>query len=528
MLLGVMDTSASADAAVAALSMQRSQSWCSSGRAPASSRRSRSVASGWRRSSCRCSRALYPGSVASPSAAGTGRVLRTAAGSRSEALRELLRGRLQASGPASAATLASALALPRARSRRGAVRARERRLRAARPVHAGACRRAGTEWCERRLLARIHRYTIKSLRAEIEPVASADFMRFLLDWQGVTRAAAAGGRRRAWRASSSSWKVSRLPAIAWESDVLPARLQEYDGGWLDSLCLSGRAFWARLDPPDSATAGTGARDADGVADAQESGVVAAVCRLRAGSRRSCRPVRRPWPSYLQRHGASFFDEIVQGAGLLPAQAESALAELVAAGGVSADSFGGLRALLLPMQRKRKPARAADARRLFGLEEAGRWSLVRRTDRGAAPERGTSRAVAGDRHAETQARRSRRWRGCCCAATAWCSGACWRARRHGCRHGTSCCALIGGSRRRAMIRGGRFVAGVSGEQYALPEAVGALRAVRKRARDGAWVSLERCRSAEPCRHRDSRCAIGGAGRQSPAVAGWRDGGELQRR
>ena len=109
---------------------------------------------------------------------------------------------------------------------------------------------ATLEWCERRLLARIHRYTIKTLRAEIEPVSGADFMRFLLEWQGVTRQPKPEGVE-SLAAVVSQLEGYEIPAAAWESDVLAARLNEYDPHWLDSLCLSGRALWARLTPTKS-------------------------------------------------------------------------------------------------------------------------------------------------------------------------------------------------------------------------------------------------------------------------------------
>ena len=289
-----------------------------------------------------------------------------------DALRELLRGRLQAIGPTSVPALARVLAQPPA-----AIDAALYALEAEGFVMRGHFTPGGQqlEWCERRLLARIHRYTIKSLRAEIEPVSSGDFMRFLLDWQGVT------AQPRPQGAPSLERIVEQLegfeiPAVAWESDVLPARLRDYDGAWLDSLCLSGRAFWARLDPPQSASS----------APVRATPMALLTRKHRAWWQRfsqahRAQPVTqlsanaRAMAEFLQCHGASFFDEMVQGAGLLPVQAEGALGELVAAGLASADSFAGLRALLLPMQRKR----AARGRRAgqFGLAEAGRWSLVRR-------------------------------------------------------------------------------------------------------------------------------------------------------
>ncbi len=113
---------------------------------------------------------------------------------------------------------------------------------------------AEPEWCERRLLARISRYTIRTLRAQVEPVASADFMRFLLEWQGVTREPKGEGPQ-SLAAVLEQLEGFEIPAIAWERDVLPARLQAYDPGWLDTLCLSGRVLWARLDAPKGSVAG---------------------------------------------------------------------------------------------------------------------------------------------------------------------------------------------------------------------------------------------------------------------------------
>ncbi len=488
MLLGVMDTSASAETGVASALDAAFAELVAAGRAcelATPERRFRVAVEQLPMLSV-----LYPGSVASPSLPIPAEYAhrRWEPG---EALCELLRGQLQALGPASASEMASALALPRAAVDAALCALESEGFVLRGQFTAGAqCAADGrqAEWCERRLLARIHRYTIKSLRAEIEPVASADFMRFLLDWQGVTVLPRPQG------ADSLARIIEQLEgfeiaAIAWESDVLPARLQEYDGGWLDSLCLSGRAFWARLVPPDSATA----------APVRATPMALLTRGNRALWQQLSAARRQPaqlsanaqaMAEFLQRHGASFYDEIAHGAGLLPAQAETALAELVAAGVASADSFGGLRALLLPMQRKR-PARGRRAGQ-FGLEEAGRWSLVRRappagaeTPEGAETSQVQSPAIVT---AETS--------GEAVEALAWlllrrygvvfrrllAREAAWLPPWH---------QLLRAYRRleaQGLIRGGRFVAGMSGEQYALPEAVGALRAVRKRARDGAWVSL----------------------------------------
>jgi ATP-dependent helicase Lhr and Lhr-like helicase len=488
MLLGVMDANASADAGVASALDAAFAELVGAGRACelATSERSFRVAV----EQLPMLSVLYPGSVASPSLPIPAEYANRE-WQRGEALAELLRGQLQAAGPTSASEMASALALPRAAIESALCALESEGFVLRGQFTAGAqCAADGqqTEWCERRLLARIHRYTIKSLRAEIEPVASADFMRFLLDWQGVTVLPRPQG------ADSLARIIEQLEgfevaAIAWESDVLPARLQDYDGGWLDSLCLSGRAFWTRLVPPDSATA----------APVRATPMALLTRGNRALWQQLSAARRQPaqlsanaaaMAEYLQRHGASFYDEIAHGAGLLPAQAETALSELVAAGVASADSFGGLRALLLPMQRKRQ-ARGRRAGQI-GLEEAGRWCLVRR----AAPEGAETRGRADTPEERSPAIATAETSGEAVEALAW-----LLLRRYGVVFRRLLARepawlppwhqLLRAYRRleaQGLIRGGRFVAGMSGEQYALPEAVGALRAVRKRARDGAWVSL----------------------------------------
>jgi ATP-dependent Lhr-like helicase len=174
--------------------------------------------------------------------------------------------------------------------------------------------------------------------------------------------------------------------------------------------------------------------------------------------------------YLRVHGASFFDDIASSAGPLRSQAEDALGELVSAGLVNADSFSGLRALLIPAERKRRLAARRRRIALFGLEDAGRWSLMRKT------------AAAADKtHIEQVAmlllkRYGVMFRRLITREAQWLPP--WYD-------------LLRVYRRleaQGHIRGGRFVAGVTGEQYALPDAVGAMRAARKQPRDGKLISL----------------------------------------
>jgi ATP-dependent Lhr-like helicase len=392
-----------------------------------------------------------------------------------DAVRELLRGRLQAAGPVSAARLARDLCLAPA-----AIEAALLALEVEGFVLRGQFTPGGgeLEWCERRLLARIHRYTMRSLRAEIEPVASAQFMRFLLDWQGVTRQPRPDGPA-SLAAVLEQLEGFEVPAIAWESDVLPARLAQYDPAWLDGLCLSGRTYWARLSGPERATAVP-----------VRATPIALLLRAHAPWWQQLAPVSAAPPAaasgmaaavaeYLQQHGASFFDEIQHGTRLLPSQAESALAELVAAGAVSADSFGGLRALLAPMERRRKREQRPRRSGYFGIAEAGRWSLIRRVT-SPSPMPQPAPPPSAELIEALSFALLRRYgvvfRRLLVREADWLPP--WHV-------------LLRSLRRleaQGRIRGGRFVAGVSGEQYALPEAVAALRALGRQSREPCWVSL----------------------------------------
>ena len=416
-----------------------------------------------------------------------------------QACTELVRGQLQAVGPITAAVLAERLSLPAARIDAALLQLESEGfvLRGQFSAESGGA----VEWCERRLLARIHRYTIRTLRAEIEPVASADFMRFLLDWQGVTTEPRPEGVA-SLAAVTEQLEGYELPAVAWESEVLPARMGGYESFWLDSLCLSGRVLWARLDPPRNTTAGPVRGTPIALLRRQNSAMWHQLLPSQTeGAKLSSSG--QAVAEYLQAHGASFYDEVLSGSRLLPSQAESALGELVAAGLVSADSFGGLRALLLPLERKRKLAARGRRLALHGLEEAGRWSLVRPL--GAAQ-------IAGIEPGETPAHEQ-------LEAVAW-----LLLRRYGVVFRKLMTReppwlppwhlLLRIYRRleaQGQIRGGRFVATSSGEQYALPDAVSMLRAVRRRAKEGLLVALS---AADPL----NLLGIVTPGPRLPALAG----------
>jgi ATP-dependent Lhr-like helicase len=293
-------------------------------------------------------------------------------------------------------------------------------------------------------------------------------MRFLLQWQGVTRSERAEGVQ-ALASIVEQLEGFEVPAAAWEADVLPARMHEYDPNWLDSLCLSGRALWARLESPKSTTAGPVRATPIGLITRKQWPLLQTLTSQSADSLQlshSAIAIRE----YLQTHGASFFDEIASGSHLLAAQAEDGLAELVAAGLVTSDSFSGLRALLIPQDKKRRMAARGRRIALFGLEDAGRWSLIRRSasqlDSAAVEQIAwlllRRYGVLFRRLLEREAD--------------------WLPPWH---------VLLRALRRleaQGHIRGGRFVAGLPGEQYALPDAVTALRAIRKRPLNEQLISL----------------------------------------
>ncbi|MCP5142692.1 MAG: DEAD/DEAH box helicase [Chromatiales bacterium] len=403
-----------------------------------------------------------------------------------DALRELVRGHLEISGPITAPELAERLAIPvgdigialvqlegEGFVFRGRFRSADRRSRLkpllqqqgdALPVGAASAAigadAAPEEWCERRLLARIHRYTVKKLRAEIEPVSPADMMRFLLDWQGLNGTEKEGPEALA--AVLDQLEGIEAPAAAWESDLLPARLKKYDSAWLDDLCREGRIVWARLSP------------AKGKSGPIRSSPIALLPRRRLrlwktqhSDETTLSPNARRLLDTLRDGGAAFFEDLVDDSGLLPTQAEEALAELVGQGLVSADSFTGLRALITPAQKRGAPI-PSGRRRGRSVSDAGRWSPLRVFADGEDRIEEIAHAllrrhgVVFRRLLERDLDRLPAWRD-----------------------------LLYVYRRmeaRGEIRGGRFVAGFAGEQYALPEAVKALRGARNAEAKGALVSI----------------------------------------
>jgi ATP-dependent Lhr-like helicase len=335
-----------------------------------------------------------------------------------------------------------------------------------------------TEWCERVLLARIHRLTLGELRREIEPVTAADFMRFLFRWQHIASATQLHGRGGA-EEIIGQLQGLELPAPAWEQHVLPARIANYDPRSLEELCLAGIVSWGRLRP--------NVKEEEAVADPaprrkrrrQSPGRAAPISFVlredlsyfltgrtnTAALSASARAVL----DYLEKHGASFLTDVAHGTRLLKAAAEAALWELVAAGLVTGDGIAGLRTLLLPenkRQSRRKLRVIPGGRSPERLMPIGRWSLWRA--HGAPAEEAAEFITRqllrryGVVMRELLARES--------AAPSW------RAVLDVCRRLEA----------RGEIRGGRFVNGFVGQQFALPEAVEVLRTVRRVEKKGETI------------------------------------------
>ena len=411
-------------------------------------------------------RLLYPGAAETP-AVNVPADMAAPPQSRDEALRDLLRSRLGGLGPVSAMTLAAQLDLPQ-----GDVDAALMALQSEGVVLQGRFTPDAmtTEWCERHLLARIHRYTLKRLRHEIEPVEPRDFMRFLFDWQRV----APGNRwegRDALPDVLAQLEGYEAPAAMWEAEILPARITDYATSWLDKQCTAGRTMWMRLRPAPGG----------GVTSLRSTPVVLLPRRNAAlWSRLAPAPAEdaglgsraQRAKAYLAEHGASFFEDVREGTRLLKTELEEALAELVVRGRAHCDTFAGLRALMVPASKRAAGPARHRRRPLFGIEDAGRWTLMRPRESGAT--------IATD-DIEQAARTVLRRYGVIAwrlleREAAWLPP--WRDLVRACRRLEA----------RGELRGGRFIAGLSGEQFALPEAVALMREVRRRAPDGAWVCL----------------------------------------
>ncbi len=389
-----------------------------------------------------------------------------------EALVELIRARLSGFAPLPVPLIARPLALPAS-----AVALALTRLEAQGYVLRGRFSPGASEdeWCERHLLARIHRYTVKRLRREIEPVELADCMRFLADWQHLSAGTRMQGRESLGRLVEQL-EGFQAAATAWESDLLPARLKDYGSTWLDELCRSGRIVWTRLSGRLKASGGPVRGTPIVLLPRRQLGAWHALASDAPAPELSSRAQRVF--DCLQTHGALFFDELQHDAHLLRSELEDALGELVAVGLVNADSFAGLRALLTPASKRSRTARRTRGGAFIGgMADAGRWALVRKPVAGDVAGHAALPIEALEHIARVLLRRYGVvfWRLLAREAD-WLPP--WR----------ELLRVYHRLEARGEIRGGRFVAGVAGEQFALPEALALLREVRKRPLAGELLAV----------------------------------------
>ncbi|WP_051906335.1 DEAD/DEAH box helicase [Methylomarinum vadi] len=381
--------------------------------------------------------------------------------SEEESRRELVRSRMEGLGPVTAMQLAEPLQCSVAQVEQALLALQQQGI-----VIQGTFTSdsPASEWCERGLLARIHRYTLKRLRSEIEPVAPSDLMRFLFRWQHLDDP----GQGEEFLAKVlGQLEGLNLPAAAWEGDILPKRLKPYFASDLDRLCYSGRVVWLRLKQASGSSPKA----------AGKSTAIALLPREHLGHWRSFMPLpdknvlelssqAEKVYAAMQRWGASFFQELLGETGLLKTQLEEALGQLVAAGLITSDSFQGLRTLILPQkiqQRRNKRFRLQDP-----LAAAGRWSLLRPA---------IAQPYAPIEHiARTLLRRY---------------GVVFRKlldKEEGLPSWRELLYVYRRLEARGEIRGGRFVQGFAGEQFALPEALSVLREIRKQEKTGQLVSI----------------------------------------
>ena len=389
------------------------------------------------------------------------------------------RGHLDALGPVTVAELSAATALD-ADAVTAALLALEAEGFALRG-HFSPSDEPVEEFCSRRLLARIHSYTKKRLRREIEPVTAQDFMRFLLRWQHVAPETQAGGRSGVLQIVEQL-QGFEVAAGAWEEAVLPARIEGYRGELLDAACLSGEVVWGRLGirPEGGAVAPHRSAATPSRATPVSFAVRADLPWLLQAARGELRPAEpRPGAGFdvlecLRTRGALWHADLVTMSGRLPTEVEEGLWDGVARGLITADSFDAVRSLLSARsrwaQRQRPHRRRLRRGSTVGARAEGRWALFPGSEPVDDPD-ALAEAVAEQLLArwgvvfyDLMARET--------LALPW-REVLWAFRR---------------LEARGTIRGGRFVSGFSGEQYALPEAADALRAVRRTNRTGEVVRV----------------------------------------
>ncbi|MFO0948222.1 MAG: DEAD/DEAH box helicase [Planctomycetota bacterium] len=383
-----------------------------------------------------------------------------------EAATAVVRGRLECSGPVVASRLAADLCLERTKIELGLATLENEGF--AIQGHFAGGEQDEVEWCERRLLSRIHRLTLDGARQQVKPVEPVDFYRFLLEHQHVAAKTRLGGKE-GLRAAIQLLQGFQTSAGAWEYDILPNRITDYEPGWLDELTLYGEVAWGRLAPPkrgdDYVPSGSGMTRVVPISLLMRADLAWLLPKDRISAEEFARSKAKQVLEALAMQGALFFNDLRALTGLLPAELDDALSELAALGLVTADGFAAIRAIVSPDHRRfPSQRRKRISRHATGPVRAGRWSRFP----GSAGPLFADEKVPEDR--------SERW--------AW-----QLLRRYGVifrdlltRESVApswgeLAPLYRRLEARGEVRGGRFIAGVAGEQFALPGMVEKLREVR---------------------------------------------------
>ncbi|MEX2206521.1 MAG: DEAD/DEAH box helicase [Myxococcota bacterium] len=386
------------------------------------------------------------------------------------ALDAAVRGHLALLGPVTPAELATRVGVDTSAVDASLVRLEGRGV-AVRGLFEAAAR--AEQFCDRSLLARIHRYTLARLRREIEPVSARAFARFLLGWQQLaagTRLAGEGGLLSALERLSGF----EAAAAAWEDALLPARVDGYKPALLDSLCLAGAAAWGRISPAPAEPGTQPSRLTPiGVFPRADLEVLLQTASPARAEPAVLRGSAERVLEVLRARGALFSGELEAASRLLPVQVEEGLRELIAHGLVSCDGFAPLRRLLggsarTHLQRRRPGRNRVSAGGLSSPE--GRWVLLASHGEPIDPDELAEAAAWRLLHRYGVVFRD-------LLAREWLSAG-WRPVHSAMRRLEA----------RGLVRGGRFVTGFTGEQFALPEAIPALRRVRAKPDEGALVRV----------------------------------------
>lgn len=408
-----------------------------------------------------------------------------------DALREIVRGRLEGIGPLVSTQIAKELEIEVSKID-AALIALEVEGFAFQGQYSPSSRRTASseqavEWCERRLLQRIHKYTIDAHRKSIKPVSLEIFTCFLFDRHQLAQTGIQYPNDEPMLDGQTQLQSTLAlldgiasPAASWEADIYPSRVSGYDPSWLDVMCISGRVAWGRYALPTNSRSDVPRKKSSGPI---KSTPIALVSRQNLDLWQALARGQKPADhsaqfsataakilSDLTDHGASFYDQLQTRTGLLKSQLEEGLAELVNGGLLTSDSFTGLRALLTPNSKKPSQHKRRHRTAMFGVEDAGRWSLLQPVEEVGEQSRSRHWTVLDDEQLERLAViYLQRW------------GVVFRSLLDRESFAPPWRVLLRTLRKlelKGVIRGGRFVSGVGGEQFAYSETVDDLRKLKK--------------------------------------------------